>query len=297
MCVKQILEISSKIWLTSHTLWPMYFVVNGKVVNTKRLIVTALTAALLAGGCAKSSTGRNQLTLFSDSELGKMGAASFEEMKQKEKVSQDKATNNYVQCVAKGITKHVPQSAHAGEWEVVVFDSPQVNAFALPGGKIGVYTGILKVAISADQLAAIIGHEVGHVIERHSNERLSSNQFSQIGLVAASAIMTSQNVENKNLYMAGLGLGVQYGILLPYGRAHESEADIVGQDLMAKAGFKPDAAIALWQNMAKVSKGAPPEFMSTHPSHKTRISALGAHLPKAKAHYDAKQRPNCVKPK
>jgi len=266
-------------------------------VTNKRLIICALTTAIILGGCAKSSTGRNQLTLFSESELGKMGVASFEEIKAKEKISQNKATNEYVQCVANGITKHVPPSAHAGDWEVVVFDSPQVNAFALPGGKIGVYTGILDVANSADQLAAIIGHEVGHVIERHSNERLSSNQFSQIGLVAANAVMTSQNVENKNLYMAGLGLGIQYGILLPYGRTHESEADIVGQDLMAKAGFKPDAAITLWKNMAKVSKGAPPEFMSTHPSHKTRISALTAHLPKAERHFDAKQRPNCTKPK
>ena len=266
-------------------------------MNTKRLFISAITTVLILSGCAKSSTGRSQLTLFSDAELGKMGASSFEEMKQKEKVSQDNATNQYVQCIAQGITKHVPNSAHSGDWEVVVFDSPQVNAFALPGGKIGVYTGILKVAVTADQLAAIIGHEVGHVIERHSNERLSSNQFSQIGLAAANAVMTSQNVENKNLYMAGLGLGIQYGIILPYGRTHESEADIVGQDLMAKAGFKPDAAIALWQNIAKLSKGAPPEFMSTHPSHKTRIAALTSHLAVANQLYDHKQRPSCTKPK
>jgi len=226
-----------------------------------------------------------------------MGASSFEEMKKKEKISTNKKTNQYVQCVADAIIKNVPKSAHNGEWEVVVFDSEQVNAFALPGGKIGVYTGILKVATTQDQLAAIMGHEVAHVIERHSNERLSSNQLVQMGSAAGSAILTQQGVENKETWMM-VGLGIaQYGVLMPYGRMHESEADIVGQDLMAKSGFEPKAAIELWRNMAKQSKGAPPEFLSTHPSNKTRINDLTKHLAKSTAFYQDKNKPSCKVPK
>jgi predicted Zn-dependent protease len=247
-------------------------------------------------GCTKSSTGRSQLMMMSANELNKMGSASFEKMKTKEKISQSPEINRYVQCVANAITKNVPKSAHDGAWEVVVFDSEQVNAFALPGGKIGVYTGILKVAENQDQLGAIIGHEVGHVIEQHSNERLSSSQVSKIGLSIVSVVLENQNIESRNMMMAGLGLGVQYGVLMPYGRSHESEADIVGQDLMAKSGFEPKASIKLWQNMAKVSKGAPPEFMSTHPSNATRIKQLTEHLPKSTSIFKQATTPKCVKP-
>ena len=258
-------------------------------------LAICLTVIILTG-CAKSSTGRSQLMMMSDNELNKMGSASFEEMKTKEKISQSVAINRYVQCVANAITVNVPKSAHDGAWEVVVFDSEQANAFALPGGKIGVYTGILKVAEDQNQLGAIIGHEVGHVIERHSNERLSSNQASQMGLSLVNVLLESQNIESRNTVMAGLGLGVQYGVLMPYGRSHESEADIVGQDLMAKSGFDPAASIKLWQNMAKISKGAPPEFMSTHPSNATRIKQLTEHLPKSAPIFKQAKAPRCVKP-
>lgn len=253
-------------------------------------------AIVVLTGCAKSSTGRSQLMMMSESDLNKMGSASFEEMKTKEKISQSPDVNRYVQCVASAITKNVPKSAHDGAWEVVVFDSEQVNAFALPGGKIGVYTGILKVAENQDQLGAIIGHEVAHVIEGHSNERLSSNQASQMGLSLVNVLLESQNVESRNMMMAGLGLGVQYGVLMPYGRSHESEADIVGQNLMAKSGFDPQGSVKLWQNMAKLSKGAPPEFMSTHPSNATRIKQLTAHLPKSMPLFKQAKAVNCPKP-
>ena len=266
-------------------------------MKNKITLSLTLAALVVLASCAKSSTGRNQITLFSSSELDQMGASSFEQMKEKEKISTDKAVNNYVQCVAKAITINVPKSAHNGEWEVVVFDSEQVNAFALPGGKIGVYTGILKVAENQNQLGAIIGHEVGHVIENHSNERMSSSKISQTGMAVVDTAMAMGDVANRNLWMSGLGLGLQYGVLMPYGRTHESEADIVGQDLMAKSGFDPSAAISLWQNMAKLSNGAPPEFMSTHPSNKTRIDQLTAHLKKSQTFYQASNAPSCKKPK
>ena len=236
--------------------------------------------------------------LFSGDDLNKMGIQSFSEMKQTQKISTNKALNNYVQCVAGAITKHVDKSVHNGDWEVVVFDSEQINAFALPGGKIGVYTGILSVADDQHQLAAIIGHEVAHVVEQHSNERLSANYVAQGGLVLADVFL-SANVsnENKGLLMAGLGLGLQFGIVMPYSRSHESEADIIGQNLMATAGFSPDAAIKLWVNMGKQSKGSVPEFMSTHPSNQTRIEDLSKHLPKAEKLKFGSNTPNCVKPK
>ncbi|GAL03329.1 Zn-dependent protease [Photobacterium aphoticum] len=132
---------------------------------------------------------------------------------------------------------------------MVVFDSDQVNAFALPGGKIGVYTGLLKVAKNQDQLATVIGHEVAHVIAQHSNERLSRTQMADIGLELSSLAISG--TQYHGAAMAGLGLGVQYGVLMPYGRAQESESDIVGLRLMAEAGFDPNASIDLWKNMAK----------------------------------------------
>jgi len=262
----------------------------------KKILLCTVVAQLLLSACSTSSAGRNQIMLYSNDKLSKMGATSFEQMKEKIKMSKDPATNQFVQCVADAITINVPKSAHNGAWEVVVFDSPQINAFALPGGKIGVYTGILNVTEDQHQLAAIMGHEVGHVIEHHSNERLSSNQLAQGGLAIAGVALATQENKNKALWMAGLGLGVQYGILMPYGRTHESEADIVGQELMAKSGFEPNASIKLWQNMAKNAKSSPPEFLSTHPSNQTRIKQLTAHLPKSKKLMQGTKTPNCIKP-
>jgi len=261
-----------------------------------KLPLIMLGALIVLSACSSSSTGRKQVMLFSESELDKMGAASFEDMKKQTPISTDKATVDFVQCVAKAVTQNVSKSVHKGDWEVVVFDSPQVNAFALPGGKIGVYTGILNVTENQDQLGAIIGHEVGHVIEHHSNERLSANKLQNMGMTAATVAVGMTEVENKGLWMAGLGVGLQYGIIMPYGRAHESEADIVGQDLMARSGFEPSASIKLWQNMAKLSKNSPAEFMSTHPSNETRIKQLTEHLPMSAKLYQKTNNPQCQKP-
>jgi predicted Zn-dependent protease len=264
----------------------------------KKLLLGVVVAQLLLSACSTSSSGRKQIMLYSNSALSKMGATSFEQMKAEVKISTDLATNQFVQCVADAITVNVPKSAHDGDWEVVVFDSPQINAFALPGGKIGVYTGILNVTENQHQLAAIMGHEVGHVIEHHSNERLSSNQVAQGGLAIAGVALAVnvKDEKNKALWMAGLGLGVQYGILMPYGRTHESEADIVGQDLMAKSGFEPSASIRLWENMAKNSTSSQPEFLSTHPSNQTRIKQLTEHLAESEKLMVGTKAPTCVKP-
>ncbi len=230
--------------------------------------------------CSSSPTGRQQLLLFSDQDMSTLGAQSFAQMKQEQKISKDKRTNAYVQCVANAVTQYVPAQAGFKDWEVVVFDSEQVNAFALPGGKIGVYTGLLEVAKNEDQLATVIGHEIAHVLAAHSNERLSQSQLASTGLqITSIALGSSQYAQYQSATMAALGLGVQYGVILPYGRTQESEADLVGLELMAKAGFDPKQSVELWKNMAKASGGSqPPELLSTHPSHSTRIQDLSTKI-------------------
>ncbi|BCE00495.1 M48 family metallopeptidase [Marinicellulosiphila megalodicopiae] len=256
----------------------------------KKLLTGATILALSACGGIKL----NQMTLIPNAQMDAMGIQSFEEMKTTLPISTDYKTNRYVSCVANAITDQVSVDEFSGQWEVVVFESDQVNAFALPGGKIGVYTGILNVATSQGQLAAIIGHEVAHVLEEHSNQRMS------LGLVAGAAMalgegsLSNASEENKGLIMAGLGLGINYGVTLPFSRSHESESDVRGHVLMAKAGFDPYDAVRLWENMANNSQGQPPEFMSSHPSHKTRIDGLTQHVNLVEHYYKAVRiKPSC----
>ena len=257
------------------------------------LKLTVVAASIGIAACSSSPTGRNQLLLFSDQDMSSLGAQSFEQMKQKQKVNKDAKVNAYVQCVAKSVTQYVPAQPGFTNWEVVVFDSDQVNAFALPGGKIGVYTGLLDVAKNQDQLATVIGHEIAHVLADHSNERLSQTQLANTGLQITGVVLgSSEYAQYQNATMAALGLGIQYGVLLPYGRTQESEADVVGLELMAKAGFNPNESISLWKNMAAASGGNnPPELLSTHPSHSTRIKDLSATIKKLPNY--GTQRPNC----
>lgn len=254
----------------------------------------AISATVTLTACTASPTGRNQLLLFSDQDMSGLGAQSFEQMKSQQTISTDKKVNAYVQCVTESITQYVPPQPGFTQWEVVVFDSDQVNAFALPGGKIGVYTGLLDVAVNQDQLATVIGHEIAHVLADHSNERLSQSQLASAGLqITNVALGASEYSQYTGVTMAALGLGVQYGVLMPYGRTQESEADIVGLELMAKAGFDPRQSVDLWKNMAKASGGKqPPELLSTHPSHSTRIQDLSAKT-KTLPNYGTK-RPDCA---
>lgn len=210
-------------------------------------ILLLLSAALFLTGCAttQSPTGRGQTLLFSQQEMTQLGDSSFAQIKQQEKASQDRALNAYVSCVANRITQALPDQSLP--WEVVVFDSEQVNAFALPGGHIGVYTGLLNVAVNSDQLATVIGHEVAHVLANHSNEQVSRAQMTGAGMQLADLALGAGGIADKELYMAALGLGVQVGYILPYGRSQESEADVIGVELMAKAGFDPAASVELWK--------------------------------------------------
>ncbi len=254
--------------------------------------LTVLVMVWLLVSCATSPTGRSQLLMMPEDQLAQMGLQAFEQIKQKERVETDPKINAYVQCVVHELTQ-----GWGGHWEVVVFRSEQANAFALPGGKIGVYSGLLKVARNQHQLAAVIGHEIGHVLARHSNERVSQEMATKQALSIIQAIAVPNSATGQ-LAMAALGLGAQYGVLMPFSRIQESEADVIGLDLMAKAGFDPREAIALWHNMAGMGGANPPEWLSTHPSHASRIQELEAHMPKALSSYAAAKargrRPRCV---
>jgi len=257
------------------------------------LICTALATALVA--CATSPLGRRQFVVVSNAEVSEAGISSFRDMQKKMPQSKDSRQVAYVNCVSAAIVGEIPNLQAKGKlrvppsWEVSVFDSKEVNAFALPGGKIGVYTGLLKVAATQDQLAAVIGHEVSHVLAGHSAERYSETMASQVGSVLVQA---TTGVDGQLIDMATNAF-----ILLPFSRTHETEADLLGLDLMAGAGFDPRQAIALWQNMARAGGSKPPEFMSSHPSDETRIRNLSERLNTAMPIYEqakaAGRNPRC----
>ena len=234
--------------------------------------------------CSTSPTGRKQLILLPDAQLDEMGVASFQEMKQELPQTQNQANISEVECVAQRIINVLPEKYRNQAWEVRVFEDDQVNAFALPGYKIGVYTGLLKVAKNPDQLAAVMGHEVAHVLARHGNERVST-QLATNQALKVTYELSGEDSQTKQAIFQGLGLGAQLGIILPFSRIHESEADEIGLTLMAKAGFDPRESVKLWQNMSKLGESKNPEFLSTHPSNDTRIKDLNAQMAAPLKHY------------
>ncbi|HYE36152.1 M48 family metallopeptidase [Methylocaldum sp.] len=248
----------------------------------KRILLVAFFALILSA-CATSPLGRTQFMMMPEDQVALMGSKAFVNMKQKLPIDQSPQTNQYVVCVAGPLIKEI-----GGEWEVAVFQDDSPNAFALPGGKIGVHTGILRVARNQDQLAAVVAHEVAHVLSRHSNERMSQQLAMQQGLNAVQAI-TNPTSQTGQVMMGVLGLGAEYGVLLPYSRLQESEADLLGLELMARAGFNPQESIDLWINMEQAGGGQPVEFLSTHPSHATRMQDLKQNMPKAMEIYRSAQ--------
>ena len=252
-------------------------------------LIAVLVGAMFT--CATSPTGRRQLVLVDDADMNQMGAEAFEEMKKQTPIDSGAAVNTYVNCIVNALLAVTEDTTGVSSWEVVVFRDNTANAFALPGGKIGVHTGILPVAKTAGQLAAVLGHEIGHVVARHGNERVSQNQAGNTVLGAVGAVVENEAV------LGAIGAGAQFGVLLPFSRAHESEADVIGQELMAKAGFDPAESVKLWENMAALGGDQPPQIMSAHPSHDTRIAELREGLVQNTILYQQAQnegrRPNC----
>ncbi|MEM9446120.1 MAG: M48 family metallopeptidase [Verrucomicrobiota bacterium] len=229
-----------------------------------------------------SETGQNAFIITTPQQEMALGTQAFNDLKSKMKVSDNSAKRAQVKRVADRLKKVV--SLPGGEWEVVLFDEPTPNAFALPGGKIGVHTGILPLTKTDAGLAVVIGHELAHVTLRHGGQRMSQQAAVSGAATLADLFTKDSNPRTRQITMAAYGLGAQYGLILPYSRTHEYEADRYGMIYMAKAGYNPEEAIAFWKRMIDYSKkrgGKPLEFLSTHPADHNRIAKLKEHLPSA----------------
>lgn len=240
---------------------------------TRLILFAGLTAAALLGGCAYNETlGRNQLLIVDDSALTQQADAAWAEALRTQWISSDAAANARIRRVGDRIVQAASLSDR--RWDYALFVSESPNAFVLPSGKIGVTTGLLAVVRNDDQLATVLGHEVGHVVARHAAERYSTTALTNIGL---SGVQSAAGDHGRAAGAIG-GLGAQLGLLLPFSRNHELEADRLGVDYLQRAGFRPSEAVALWRLMAAQRQGSTPEFASTHPSDSSRISALESYI-------------------
>jgi predicted Zn-dependent protease len=231
---------------------------------SRRRFLTLAPVAAGVSGC--------DISLVSDAEAERMGLAAWQEMTQRKPLS---ANVEYGEIVAQVAGRLLRAAGHApGEWEFAVFADQTANAFALPGRKIGVHEGMLRLTSTEGQLAAVIGHEIGHVEAEHSKERMSAQVASNWGMRVVAWLLNLGEIEYAEEIAAALGLGVEVGILRPYGRGQEEEADALGVEAMVRADYDPREAIALWQRMEAARGSGPPEFLSTHPAPQSRIEAL-----------------------
>jgi predicted Zn-dependent protease len=260
---------------------------NAHAQRTYRATWLVLALVLSLVGCyTVPETGRKTVVAVTPTEETAMGKEAFAEVEAKEKVSNDREANERVRRVGGRIAAAVGSALPSAQWEFVVFDAPDtVNAFALPGGKVGVYTGLLKLAASDDELAIVMGHEIGHVTARHGGERMTQ----QYGVSALSALagVATQNSQYHDIFLQLFGAGGNLTVLA-FSRSQESEADHIGIRYAAKAGYDPRAAITFWEKMAK-QKGSPAtaKWLSTHPPDAQRIADLQRLMPEAIPLYDA----------
>lgn len=245
--------------------------------DRRRLVQLAL-AGLLVGpliACSENpATGRRQFVVVPDDVLAQLAAQSWADILRSVPRSADQTAQSMLAKIGQDIAG---ASGLTGlGWEFVVFDSPEINAFVLPGGKVGCYRGLLDLAGSEGEIAAVIGHEVGHVIARHSAERASQQLAAQLAVQAAAALLSEDLGANAEVVAAALGAGLVYGVVLPYSRAHELEADRLGVDLMKRASYAPQDAVRFWERMIAVQDraGQPLAWMSTHPAGEDRLTAL-----------------------
>ncbi|MEM6600559.1 MAG: M48 family metallopeptidase [Verrucomicrobiota bacterium] len=258
-------------------------------MKSRTLLLACAGITILIAACATiSETGESRFILTSPQQETQMGLAAFQDLKTSQKISTDQAAIDQVNRVANRLIPVVDYDA--AKWEIVVFEDPTPNAFALPGGKIGVHTGILPITKNDAGLAAVIGHEMAHVTLRHGGQRISRQMATSalIGLADIGLGINSESYqENRSLILASFGAGAQYGMALPFSRENEYEADRIGMRYMARAGYHPQEAIELWKRMETFSHqhgNKPPEWMSTHPADANRIKALEEYLPTALAY-------------
>ena len=258
-----------------------------KLLVWAKCLFAALAVSFLSGCITNSETGRRQLLLVPESQMTALGLSSFNQMKKEVPISKDPTANQLLQRVGQRIASVV--NLPGAQWEFVVFESKEANAFCLPGGKIGVYTGILPVTKDDAGLAAVIGHEVAHATLNHGRERMSeglaANAFGQLG----GAYVDATNPRWTAAFGQLFGVGAQVGVLLPHSRTQESEADHRGLVYMARAGYDPEASVAFWERFSAFNKqaggGGTPSFLRTHPLDETRIRQLKEWMTEAKKEF------------
>lgn len=249
-------------------------------------VLPCLLLSLIISCATIRETGETAFILTTPQQEAQMGLAAFQDLKTSKKISTARDANNQVNRVANRLIRAVDNDV--ASWEIVVFDDPTPNAFALPGGKIGVHTGLLPITQNDAGLAFVIGHEMAHVTLRHGGQRMSRQLATQVGISALDLGLGMHSTDyqnNRALILTAFGIGAQYGAALPFSRENEYEADKIGMRYMAKAGYDPAEAIELWKRMQAYSQqhgGKPPEWMSTHPNDANRIRALQLYLPTAR---------------
>lgn len=226
-------------------------------------------------------TGRKQLVDMSREQEARLGLQSYMQVLRTSRVVRGGPVAEKIREIGQRIAKVSDDPGF--HWEYTLIDSRQANAFCLPGGKVAVYTGILPIAANDNGLAAIMGHEIAHAIARHGAERMAQQRLLQMGTLAAGVAVSDMDPNQQRAIMGALGIGGQFGVMLPFSRSHESEADYMGLIYAARACFDPREAPKLWVRMGQASRGQPAEFMSTHPSHETRIKQLEKWMPEAMA--------------
>ena len=251
-------------------------------LNRWRTVLVAFVLVTLTACQQAPVTGRSQFILIPESQDAGLGLSAYREILSKSEISRDQELNDRVRRVGRRIAAVSQHPEY--EWEFTVINDDKPNAFALPGGKVGVNTGLFKVAKNDDQLAAVMAHEVGHAIARHGSERVSQQMAVQLGL-AGLGIAASTQTDNAAQYVQLAAQLATLGLVLPFSRNQESEADHIGLIYMAEAGYDPREAVNLWRNFEAFGGGRPPEFLSTHPSPGTRIQRLQSLMPEAYAIY------------
>lgn len=259
-----------------------------------RLFPVLLITAFMTGCSVVPLTGRKQMLLVSDNDVLTSSLTQYNDYIKTARKSTNAAQTAMVERVGRRIASatetYLKANGMSSEirnlaWEFNLVQDPQVNAFCMPGGKIVVYEGLMRLVTSDDELAVVIGHEVAHAVAKHSNERISQQMLTQYGANILNSLMGDKSASLQRAAATVYGLGTQYGVTLPFSRKHESEADYMGLVFMTIAGYNPDVAIGFWQKMSAGSGGTVPQFMSTHPSDRTRIEDIRKELPGIKAKY------------
>lgn len=255
-----------------------------EVRMSRRGIIMGLAAGTVfpfVSGCAtNAATGANQLLLFGNDQIAGMAAAAWSDMKTQVPQTSNSALKNRVLNVWERTVAGAAATGHINKdenWDVAIFDTDDVNAFVMPGNRVGVYRGITELTENDDQLSSVLGHETGHVVGKHAAERMSISTMAQVGLMAGQiAVASSEELSKYGQQIAVLGgAAIQFGVILPYSRKHETQADKLGVDYMHKAGYDVTQSVRLWELMASQSEGKrPPEMMSTHPDPLRRAQDL-----------------------